>query len=64
MSVSKRPSAQEALNHPWIKSYKEARCDEGKTKSVLKNLSKYQARTSLKKAALQYITTQLVAKED
>jgi calcium-dependent protein kinase len=59
----KRPSAEQALQHPWMQRETE-KIDKDLADEVLKNLSSFRADQALKQATLSYIASQLVSKQE
>ena len=59
----KRPSAAEALEHPWIKR-EQSNVDKEFAKDVLKNLGSFRADQALKQATISFIASQLVSKKE
>jgi len=55
----KRYSAQQALNHPWIKKYCRQSYDKEFTMELLNNLRTFQTQHKLQEAAMTYIASQL-----
>jgi Ca2+-binding EF-hand superfamily protein len=66
----KRPTAKDALNHPWIQRVTQAQTevsqkrDMSLTKSAMDNLFRFQAPTKLQQAALTYIASQCLSAFD
>ena len=62
---SKRYSAIEALEHPWIKNLApNAKLNKNIGQKVFTNLKNFQADQKLQEAAVAFITNQLVSKEE
>ena len=62
---SKRISAVEALEHPWITNLApNAKLNKGVCQKVFSNLKTFQADQKLQEAAIAFITNQLVSKEE
>ncbi|CAD8113683.1 unnamed protein product [Paramecium sonneborni] len=57
----KRISMQEAFNHPWIQNIQQ---NEIEDISLIKNLSQFSAQNKLRAAIIQFISVQLVKKEE
>ncbi|CAK59936.1 unnamed protein product (macronuclear) [Paramecium tetraurelia] len=57
----KRISMQEAFNHPWIQNIQQ---NEIEDINLIKNLSQFTAQNKLKAAIFQFISVQLVNKEE
>lgn len=66
----KRPSAKEALKHPWIQRITEAQAevaqkhDNALARQAMDNLFRFNAPSKLQQAALTYIASQLLSKHD
>ena len=60
----KRMSAQEALNHEWMKIVKTVELEKGFAKGTLDNLTNFSANAVLKIATLSFISSQLLSKEE
>ncbi|CAK91960.1 unnamed protein product (macronuclear) [Paramecium tetraurelia] len=56
-----RISMQEAFNHPWIQNIQQ---NEIEDMNLIKNLSQFSAQNKLRAAILQFISVQLVNKEE
>ncbi len=52
-----RPSAEEALKHPWITEISIQQLDSLVAKDALQNLKKYRAEEKLKQATFAYIAS-------
>lgn len=63
VDVKKRPSAAQALKHPWLSHIKEV-VDQEATEDILNNLKAFRADEILKQAALGYMASQLVSKQE
>jgi len=65
-----RPSAAEALTHPWLERYRKeghlefVRQESDFIKESLGNMAKFQSHTKLKQATLAFIASQLLMKEE
>ena len=58
MDVDKRPSAEEALNHPWIKEadkLMQNNVSPDEAKNALKNLTNFHNQSKLKQATYAFI---------
>jgi calcium-dependent protein kinase len=62
--MDKRPSASEALQHPWITQMSNITVDVNEAKSALNNLSSFSADEKLKQASFSFIATQLLSKSE
>ena len=60
----KRYSAQQALNHPWIKKYCQQNFDDEFTIELLNNMRAFQTQHKLQEAALTYIASQLATNQE
>ena len=61
---TKRPSAKQMLQHTWITEHSALQIDETSASHALKNLTHFHSHTTLKKAALNFIGSQLISKEE
>ena len=61
---SKRPTAKEALQHPWLKEGKKTQRKEGKQlgRSVVQRLQRYAVGNAFKKTVLELMTNELIAR--
>jgi calcium-dependent protein kinase len=62
---NKRPSAQEALNHPWIQQAQQLTKESVSSEvamSALTNLQNFNAKSKLKQATYAFIASQLLSK--
>jgi calcium-dependent protein kinase len=62
--IDKRPSAEEALQHPWITEMSNISIDTAAAQSALSNLSNFSADQKLKQASFAFIATQLLSKSE
>ena len=63
-NVSKRPSAQQALSHPWFRLYdKGSLSDSPINAEALENLSKFHATNKLQKSILTFISGNIIDSE-
>jgi calcium-dependent protein kinase len=60
----KRPSASDALSHPWITHMCDSQIDSTVAKKALVNLSKFRAEEKIKQATIAYIAAQLLSKKE
>jgi calcium-dependent protein kinase len=60
----KRIAAAEAYNHPWFKICELPAVDPIQAKEILQNLKGLNRQTKLQKAAMMFIVTQLMTKEE
>lgn len=60
----KRPSASDALSHPWITQWCDSQIDSKVAKNALVNLSKFRAEEKIKQATVAYIAAQLLSKKE
>src|SRR5688572_17977491 len=58
----KRPSAEEALQHPWILEQSKATVDATLAQGALANLKTFRADQKLKQATYAFIASQLLSK--
>jgi calcium-dependent protein kinase len=63
VDYKKRPSAQQALAHPWLSDIKDT-VDNHEAADVLTHLKDFRANEILKQAALGYMASQLVGKQE
>lgn len=63
VEFKKRPSAAQALQHPWLAEIKD-NVDESAAFDVLSHLKDFRANEVLKQAALGYMASQLVGKSE
>lgn len=61
--ASKRPSAQEVLEHPWIKRLADKKEVSEVSPILTKNLKAFKGAQKMKKVVLTYVATQLSEKE-
>ena len=59
-----RPSAQQALQHPWITELATLQVDENLAMSALDNLSRFNSDVTLKQATYAFIASQLMSKQE
>jgi calcium-dependent protein kinase len=64
VTPSKRCTALQALNHPWIKKNEQSQNCNTEQVAVLNNLHKFQAHTKLEQAVYLYIMTQLISNKE
>ncbi len=62
--IDKRPSAEEALKHPWLTETITATVDQSLAKGALSNLKAFSADQKLKQATYAYIASQLLSKSE
>ena len=60
----KRYSAQQALNHIWIKDHCQQKFDQDFTVELLNNMRTFQTQHKLQEAALTYIASQLATNQE
>jgi calcium-dependent protein kinase len=60
--IEKRPSAEEALQHPWITEMSHMVIDTNVAQGALSNLKNFSADQKLKQATFAFIATQLLSK--
>ena len=63
-SPEDRPSAEQALQHPWIVELANLQVDEALAMSALDNLSKFNSDVTLKMATYSFIASQLMTKQE
>jgi len=59
-----RPSAEQALQHPWITELATLQIDETLAMSALDNLSRFNSDVTLKQATFAFIASQLMSKSE
>ena len=59
-----RPTASEALQHPWIVELSTVQIDESMAMSALDNLKGFKADTTMKQATFAFIASQLLSKTE
>ncbi len=65
LDVNKRPSAQQLLQHPWLKQSKRISVsDKDAELSIMNNLKSFRSSDKLRQAALHYIASQVISAED
>ena len=62
--VSKRPTAEKAIQHPWIQEQSVLKVDESFAKNTLDNLTKFHSHNMMKAATLTFIGSQLLSKDE
>ena len=62
--VEKRPSADDALKHPWIVEMSSATVDANIAMGALSNLKTFRADQKLKQATFAFIASQLLTKQE
>lgn len=63
VDIRQRSSAQDAVNHPWIKDYLQSQ-EHGNLLGTLENLKAFRSSVQLKEAVHVYLATQIVSKQD
>lgn len=53
--MNQRPTAEEALNHPWLSSVAHKNWDKDRADNVLKNMTKFRASSVIHKLLYNYI---------
>jgi len=61
---TKRMSAKEALEHPWIQKKVKNRFNADMAAAAMSNLQNFAATEKLKQAAITFMTTHLATKEE
>ena len=61
---ARRLSAEDALNHPWIRKHLSASLNNSGLSWALGNLSNFEAKNKIKDAIRTYIATQLITSEE
>ena len=59
-----RPSAEQALQHPWLTELASLEVDEALAMSALDNLSRFNSDVTLKQATYSFIASQLMSKQE
>ena len=62
--VEHRPSAEEALKHPWITEMSNIQVDSSVAMGALSNLKNFRADQKLKQATFAFIASQLLTKNE
>lgn len=62
--VADRPSAEEALKHPWITEMSNIQVDSSVAMGALSNLKNFRADQKLKQATFAFIASQLLTKNE
>lgn len=62
--IEKRPSAEKALQHPWIQEMSAATVDQSVAVGALSNLKSFKAEQKLKQATFAFIASQLLSKSE
>jgi calcium-dependent protein kinase len=62
--VKKRPSAAQAIMHPWIKEYSSLVVNQEVSNTALNNLINFHAHATIKAATLTFIASQLMSKDE
>jgi calcium-dependent protein kinase len=62
--VDKRPSAEQALQHPWITEFSSGSVDANIAMGALSNLKTFRADQKLKQATFAFIASQLLSKQE
>jgi calcium-dependent protein kinase len=62
--VDKRPSAEQALQHPWITEFSSQQVDSNLAVGALSNLKNFRADQKLKQATFAFIASQLLSKSE
>lgn len=61
----KRPTAAEALKHPWLANINNNnKASKDVTVTAMKNMKNFRSETTMKQATVCYISSQLLAKEE
>ena len=60
--IEKRPSAEEALSHPWITEMSASSIDSNLAQTAFSNLKNFSADQKMKQATFAFIATQLLSK--
>jgi calcium-dependent protein kinase len=64
LDPSRRISATEALQHPWLLNASKISIDSHNSKALFRNLKNFRAERRLQKATLSYIISQIVTQEE
>ena len=64
INTEKRPTAQEAIKHPWFDGKMEEENNSELAGEALKNFKTFRAEAKLQQATLSYIITQMSTKDD
>jgi calcium-dependent protein kinase len=59
-----RPSAEQALQHPWLTELATLQVDEALAMNALDNLNKFNSDVTLKQATYAFIASQLMSKQE
>jgi len=59
-----RPTASEALQHPWLVELSTVQVDESAALSALDNLKTFKVETTMKQATFAFIASQLLSKNE
>ena len=62
--VTKRPTAEKAIAHPWIVEQSVLKVDESFAHTALDNLTRFHAHNTMKAATLTFIGSQLLSKQE
>ena len=62
--IEKRPSAEEALSHPWITEMSASSIDSNLAQTAFSNLKNFSADQKMKQATFAFIATQLLSKAE
>ena len=62
--VKDRPSAEKALQHPWLAERTRVKVDADKAVGALKNLASFRAEQVLKQATFAFIASQMLSKQE
>lgn len=64
VDITKRPSAEQALQHVWICDHSKIEVNETATKDALDHLKHFHKNNTLKSATFAYIGSQLLSREE
>lgn len=64
LDVTKRPTAEQALQHIWICDHAKTEVSESQTKEALDHLKNFHKNNTLKTATFSYIGSQLISREE
>ena len=64
LDASKRPTAEQAMQHPWLVKQSKVEVNEEQTKDALAHLTMFHKNNTLKTATFSFIGSQLISKDE